>query len=419
MDITIRKARPQDGPQVAELINSVIDEGGLTALYPKLTAGQATEYIQNLGPRSIMILAELEGAVLGVQMVEPFATYTRAMDHVATLRTFVHRNFRRQGVGRKLIEATMAFARHAGYEKFVIYVRLGNAGAQRFYRQMGFIPKLMMERQVKIEGRYDDEMLMEFFVPQVEERAPARAEPAVVEPAVAEPLPVAEPAVKPIPEPQRAPATVILPPRPEATPAGEAPAGEAPAVEAPAVEAPAKLPSVQAPVAGAVIDPVVGAVTVRRARRGDLKTLTAIMRGTIRWRQPPSEQEVLDLLFDKGYWLAMSRKGGGVTGWRAENLVVCIDDFYVYPPQFYPQIGAPLLETIEEEAKALSCEVAIVFFDRRITPEAIKFFEANGYTRQELDDLFVIWREVAQEFVNENTIMLVKKLLEKRIMRPI
>ena len=167
------------------------------------------------------------------------------------------------------------------------------------------------------------------------------------------------------------------------------------------------------------VDPVVGAVTVRRASRRDIRTLAAIMKGTMRWRPPPVESEVLEMLFDKGYWLAMSRKGGGLSGWRAENLVMCIDDFYVYPPLFYPQVGGPLLETIETEAKALSCEVAIAFFDQRIAQEAVRFLEANGYERQELGQLFPVWREVAQEFLNEGRFMMVKKLREKRIMRPL
>ena len=31
---------------------------------------------------------------------------------------------------------------------------------------------------------------------------------------------------------------------------------------------------------------------MRRAKRQDLRVLTAIMRGTVRWRPPPSETEV-------------------------------------------------------------------------------------------------------------------------------
>jgi hypothetical protein len=167
------------------------------------------------------------------------------------------------------------------------------------------------------------------------------------------------------------------------------------------------------------VDPTVGAVTVRRAKRRDVRTLAAIMKGTMRWRPRPSENEVLEMLFDKGYWLAMSRKGGGLTGWRAENLVMCIDDFYVYPPQYYPQVGGPLLETVETEAKALSCEVAIAFIEKQIAPEAIAFFRSQGYERQELEDMYSVWREVAQEFLTDTTFMMVKKLREKRIMRPL
>ena len=125
------------------------------------------------------------------------------------------------------------------------------------------------------------------------------------------------------------------------------------------------------------------------------------------------------MLFDKGYWLAMSRRGGGVTGWRAENLVMCIDDFYVYPPQYYPQVGEPLLETVEEEARALSCEVAIVFLEKQISKEAVQFFLSHNYERQELDGLFSVWRQVAQEFMTGNRFMMVKKLLDKRVMRPL
>ena len=125
------------------------------------------------------------------------------------------------------------------------------------------------------------------------------------------------------------------------------------------------------------------------------------------------------MLYEKGYWLALSRKGGGLSGWRAENLVMCIDDFYVYPPSFYAQVGGPLLETIEAEARALSCEVAIAFLDEGIAPEAIAFFKAQGYQRRGLDALYRIWREVAEEFLTGNRFMMIKQLRQDRIMRPL
>ena len=168
-----------------------------------------------------------------------------------------------------------------------------------------------------------------------------------------------------------------------------------------------------------VVDPVVGAVTVRRAQRKDLRVLTAIMRGTMTWRTSLTEDEVVEMLYEKGYWLALSRKGGGLSGWRAENLVMCIDDFYVYPAGYYEQVGGPLLETIEAEASALSCEVAIAFLEEQIAPEAVAFFKSQGYQRRGLDALYRIWREVAEEFLTGNRFMMIKQLREDRIMRPL
>jgi len=357
---------------VVDVINSVIQEGSLTALYPTLTAEQEETFIQGLGPRSIMYVAELAGNILGLQTLEPLAPYTRAMDHVAVLGTYVYRNYRQQGVGTQLTERTMAFARQEGYEKAVVYVRASNSGGQTFYRRMGFLPKAILERQVKIDGRYDDEVLMELFI--------------------SEELGVRAPAAAPV---------------------------EAPFVAVEREAAPPPPVPLQAPTVTRVVDSVVGAVTVRRAQRRDLRVLAAIMRGTMSWRTPPTEDEVIEMLYEKGYWLALSRKGGGLSGWRAENLVMCIDDFYVYPPSFYAQVGGPLLETIEAEASALSCEVAIAFLDKEIAPEAVGFFKSQGYQRRGLDALYRIWREVAEELLTGSRFMMVKQLRQDRIMRPL
>ena len=365
MEITIRRAAADDAESVMELINSIIEEGGLTSIYPALTTEQEEAFIERLGRRSTMFVAESKGAVLGVQTIEPFSPYTHSMDHVAVMGTYIYRGFRRQGIGRKLFQLTLGFARKRGYEKIIVYIRAGNPVAQAFYREMGLVPKMMLERQVKIGNQYDDEVMMEMFITPAEDTARVKS----VAEATAAPTEVAEP-------------TAFISPAP-------------------------------------AVDPIVGAVTVRRARRRDIRTLAAIMKGTMRWRPPPTEEAVLEMLFDKGYWLAMSRKGGGLSGWQAENLVMCIDDFYVYPPTYYPQVGGPLLETIETESKALSCEVAIAFLDERIAPEAIQFLESHGYKRQKGEELYPVWREVAQDFLTENRFMMVKRLRERRIMRPL
>ncbi|MCR4407948.1 MAG: GNAT family N-acetyltransferase [Anaerolineae bacterium] len=359
MDVTIRRATAEDAQGIVDVFNSIIEEGGLTSMYPALTVEQERAFIESLGPRSAMFVAEAMDTIVGFQTIEPFAPWTRAMDHVAIMGTQVYKGFRRQGIGRQLAAASLTFAREQGYEKVVIYVRSWNTAARDFYRSLGFEPRGTLTRQVKIEGQYDDEVFMEMFleaVPEREVKKPEAAAEKPVEKAVEEKKPAAEEALE---------------------------------------------------------------VHVRRAKRKDIPTITAIIQRVKPGGARITSEEVQNRLFEKGYWIAISRKAGGIAGWQAENLVTCIEDFYVYPMSYYPQVGGPLLETIEREAHQLSCEVAIVFIDEGMPALVEDFFRAHGYERRTMDELHKIWREVVTELTGEGRFMMVKKLLERPIMRPL
>jgi hypothetical protein len=49
-------------------------------------------------------------------------------------------------------------------KKPVVQFRGTNAHAQSFYRRLGFAECGRLSRQVMIDGRYDDEILMELFL---------------------------------------------------------------------------------------------------------------------------------------------------------------------------------------------------------------------------------------------------------------
>jgi N-acetylglutamate synthase-like GNAT family acetyltransferase len=159
-------------------------------------------------------------------------------------------------------------------------------------------------------------------------------------------------------------------------------------------------------------------VIVRRAKRRDIPAITIIMNGLL-GKRTFTKDDVMQKIFEKAYWVAVGEKAGGLAGWQAENLVACIDEFYVYPPGYWEEIGSPLLETIEAQAYELSCEVSIIFIDEYHPQEAIEFFASHGYERHELENLIKIWREVASEFMTEDRSLMLKKLREKRIMQPL
>ncbi len=57
--------------------------------------------------------------------------------HIATIAT--HPDFRRQGIGEKLMIAALVAAREEGATRSFLEVRAGNLGAQALYKKYGFV----------------------------------------------------------------------------------------------------------------------------------------------------------------------------------------------------------------------------------------------------------------------------------------
>lgn len=175
-EVTIRPVRRddiRDAAGVADVLNTVIAEGHYTALTGHWTPEAEQAFLQSLRPRSEVLVADVAGRIVGFQVIEPFVTYTSTMNHVAHFGTYVHSDYRGRGIGHRLAEATLEFARKHGYEKAVIYVLADNLGGLAYYRSLGFEEKGVLTRQTKIDGVYHDEVFMELqFGGQGHEREP-------------------------------------------------------------------------------------------------------------------------------------------------------------------------------------------------------------------------------------------------------
>lgn len=163
MDIVVREAKPDDAEAIAAILNPAIESGRYTVLDRPVTAVEEREFIRNFPQRGILHVAEdrQSGRLVGFQTVEPFATYTRAFDHVAVIATCVALEHRRQGIGTQLFAATFAAARGKGYEKMFTYVRSDNPAALVAYQKQGFRIVGTAVKHAKLAGRYVDEIVIE------------------------------------------------------------------------------------------------------------------------------------------------------------------------------------------------------------------------------------------------------------------
>jgi L-amino acid N-acyltransferase YncA len=166
MDLLIRKAQPEDAEAIVSILNSIIESSAYTVLDTPLSVEFEREYIASLPERGVFCVAERkqDHSILGLQSIEPFATYTHAFDHVGVIGTFVNLSHRREGIGTHLSRITFEAARRTGYEKLFTYVRADNLASLAFHLKLGFRIVGTAQKQAKIGKRYIDEVIVETFL---------------------------------------------------------------------------------------------------------------------------------------------------------------------------------------------------------------------------------------------------------------
>lgn len=80
--------------------------------------------------------------------------------HAGTLGMGIIPPYRGQGLGRRLIEATLLAARNVGIERVELSVHADNERAIALYEKVGFVREGLARRSVRIDGRYKDTIHM-------------------------------------------------------------------------------------------------------------------------------------------------------------------------------------------------------------------------------------------------------------------
>ena len=161
--MNIRSVLVKDAEDISRLLNPIIEEGKYTVLDKTFTTEEEREFILGFPERGIFNVALLDdnSKVVGFQNVEPFASYTKAFDHVGIIGTFIDDLYRGQGIAKQLFSATIESAKLKGYKKLFAYVRADNKRALSVYLKQGFEKIGVAKNHAHINGVYIDEVLIE------------------------------------------------------------------------------------------------------------------------------------------------------------------------------------------------------------------------------------------------------------------
>ncbi|HEX2334565.1 MAG TPA: helix-turn-helix domain-containing GNAT family N-acetyltransferase [Burkholderiales bacterium] len=152
--VTLRGHRPGDMGWVVHAHGRLyFEEYGWDERFESLVAGIAKDFLDNLDPsRERCWIAEIDGEPVGSVFV------VKQSRTVAKLRLLiVEPKARGRGLGRRLVEECMAFARAKGYRKLVLWTQSNLAAAREIYAKTGFKRVKQQPHQefgVKLVGEY-------------------------------------------------------------------------------------------------------------------------------------------------------------------------------------------------------------------------------------------------------------------------
>ena len=161
----VRKAEPGDAEALTELGDAVGSEpeGWLVTTNGWRDAADERRYLRAIRryPNAAVYVAEDDDGLI-VGRLSIARDQHPACRHVADLGLMVAATHRRRGIGTKLLEAAVAWARQAGVRKLELHVFPHNTGAIKLYEQFGFVQEGYRREHYRRGEEYVDAILMAY-----------------------------------------------------------------------------------------------------------------------------------------------------------------------------------------------------------------------------------------------------------------
>lgn len=162
-EVLIRRVDARDAAALAAALASPGAVFG-TLQQPYPTEALWAARISGIGPQDQMLVAEVDGVVVGSAGLHGNANPRRA--HAAELGISITDAWQGRGIGRKLLTAQLDLADNwLGLQRLELTVFADNEKALALYRSFGFVEEGRLRGYALREGRYVDALTMVRFHP--------------------------------------------------------------------------------------------------------------------------------------------------------------------------------------------------------------------------------------------------------------
>ena len=128
-----------------------------------VTPEERTRWVNEHSGRFPLLVAELNGRVLGWSSLSPYHARPH-IDGIAELLIYIDRDYRRHGVGRELMRATQSAACGQGHFKLIGRFLAHNDAGRTLCRLTGWREVGVHEKHTCLEGRWHDVVLVEYLI---------------------------------------------------------------------------------------------------------------------------------------------------------------------------------------------------------------------------------------------------------------
>jgi RimJ/RimL family protein N-acetyltransferase len=165
--VIVRRAEPSDAEGLTRLGEAVGSEpeGWLVTTNGWRAVSDERRYLRAIRryPNAAVFVAEDEGRIVGRLSIA--RDQHPASRHVADLGLMVAMSYRRQGIGTRLLEAALDWARHSEVRKLELHVFPHNEAAIKLYEKFGFVQEGYRRGHYRRGNEFVDAILMAYEIP--------------------------------------------------------------------------------------------------------------------------------------------------------------------------------------------------------------------------------------------------------------
>ena len=144
LEIKEIKLLDEDIEELSELLKTVVDDGASIGFLPPLEQEEATKYWQTvLAPEVILFIAKINNKVAGSVQLH-LITKPNGSHRAEICKLMTHPNFRRNGIGRSLMQKAEERAKQESRSLLILDTREGDPSNRLYksldYQESGKIP---------------------------------------------------------------------------------------------------------------------------------------------------------------------------------------------------------------------------------------------------------------------------------------